>query len=224
MIQRFWKRSLYLFWLLEVSLFCIYLFLTIISPQEVAYMLDNQQLFFFYSNDFGSFFETLLKPLFIILLGNVYLLCHKYNTYAGPVVAALAVLLVGALYDDFTQFFAVNQHYSSMIWTHAGLEAPKGSLTRSTHIGVWEAETSELKLRPYVHYLYLLVFLKLWHTLFIVYFFLFFENARLYADRTSFNVVAANLQNFYFLMFFNYILKVSLLKGYLNYLGGFVYF
>lgn len=57
-----------------------------------------------------------------------------------------------------------------------------------------------------------------------MYFFLFFENARLYTDKSSFNVIAANVQNFYFLMFFNYILKVSLLKNYLNYLGGFVYY
>ena len=224
MIQRFWKRSLYLFWLLEVSLFCIYLFLTIISPQEVAYMLDNQQLFFFYNNDFGSFFSSLLKPLTIILLGNLYLLCHKYNTYAGPVIAALSVFLVNALYDDFVQFFALNQHYSSMVWTHTGVETPKNAFARTTHVGVWEVEVAELKLRPYMHYLYLLVFLKLWHTLFIVYFFLFFENARLYTDKSSFNIIAANVQNFYFLMFFNYILKISLIKNYLNYLGGFVYY
>ena len=187
-------------------------------------MLDNQQLFFFYNNDLSSFFTTLLKPVTVILLGNIYLLCHKYNTYAGPVAALLTILLVNALYDDFIQFFTVNQHYSSMVWTHAGVKASKGSLVRTTHIGVWEVEVAELKLRPYMHYLYLLVFLKLWHTLFIVYFFLFFENVRLYTDKVSFNIIAANVQNFYFLLFFNYILKVSLLKTYLSYLGGFVYY
>ena len=224
MIQRFWKRALYLFWLLEVSLFCIYLFLTLISPQEVAYMLDNQQLFFFYNNNLNAFFFNLLKPLFIILLGNIYLLSHKYNSSASLLICLLTLLLLNALYDDFSQFFAINQHYSSVVWTHTGVETPKNTFFRNTHVGVWEVETTELKLRPYMHYLYLLVFLKLWHTLFIVYFFLFFENARLYTDRTSFNIIAANIQNFYFLMFFNYILKVSLLKNYLNYLAGFVYY
>lgn len=224
MIQRFWKRALYLFWILEVGLFCIYLFLTVISPQEVAYMLDNQQLFFFYNNNFNAFFISLLKPLTIILLGNIYLLCHKYNTASGPLVAVLALLLINSLYDDFVQFFAINQHYTGMVWTHTGVETPKNAFSRTTHVGIWEVEAAELKLRPYMHYLYLLVFLKLWHTLFIVYFFLFFENARLYTDRTSFNVIAANIQNFYFLMFFNYILKISLIKNYLNYLGAFIYY
>ncbi len=223
-IQRFWKRALYLFWLLEVSLFCIYLFLTIISPQEVAYMLDNQHLFFFYNNDHRAFVYGLLKPLIVILLGNIYLLCHKYNVYASPLLAALTILLLSALFDDFVQFFAMNQHYYSMVWTHTGVEYKLDVSLKASHIGVWEIEVSELKLRPYIHYLYLLVFLKLWHTFFIVYFFLYFENARLYTDKTSFNIIASNVQNFYFLMFFNYILKISLVKSYLNYLGSFVYY
>ena len=135
-IQRFWKRALYLFWLLEVSLFCIYLFLTVISPQEVSYMLDNQQLFFLYNNNFGAFFASLLKPLFIILLGNIYLLAHKYNTPSGPIVALLALFLLNALYDDFAQFFAINQHYSGTVWTHNGTEVPKNTFYRNTHVGV----------------------------------------------------------------------------------------
>ena len=75
-----------------------------------------------------------------------------------------------------------------------------------------------------MHFLYLLIFLKLWHTLFIVYFFLFFENVRLVTGKTSFNVISANMQNFYFLMFFSYILKIGSIKQYLNYLGTFVYY
>lgn len=46
----------------------------------------------------------------------------------------------------------------------------------------------------------------------------------MYTNQSSFNVLSANLQNFYFLLFFNYILKISFLKSYLNYLGSFVYF
>ena len=68
-----------------------------------------------------------------------------------------------------------------------------------------------------MHYVYLLIFLKLWHTVFIFLFFIFFENIRLYTNNTSFNLLAANLQNFYFLLFFNYILKFFTIKLFLNY-------
>ena len=223
-IQRFWKRALYLFWLLEVGLFCIYLFLTIISPQEVSYMLDNQQLFFSYNNNLKAFFESLLRAIIIILLANLYLLSYKYNTFRAPIVLALTLLLVLALFDDFVQFYSINQHYSNYNWNHAALEIEYDSTLKSRYLGVWEQELAELKLRPYIHYLYLLVFLKLWHTLFIVYTFLMLENIRLYTGITSFNILSANLQNFYFLLFFNFILKISFLKSYFNYLGGFVYY
>ncbi len=224
MIQRFWKRTLYLFWLLEIGLFMIYLYLSIISPQEVAYMLDNTQLFLSYGSDMLPFFKTLLRPLFIILFANVYLLCHKFNAPKTPIAAIIALMLVLGLYDDFLQFYAINQHYSSFNWNHVSLENSGDAILKSNYLGIWEQELAELKLRTYIHYMYLLVFLKLWHTLFIVYFFLFFENARLFTNNTSFNVISANIQNFYFLMFFSYILKISLIKYYLNYFGSFVYY
>lgn len=223
-IQRFWKRSLYLFWILEVGLFCIYLFLTIISPQEVSYMLDNQQLFFFYNNNLNAFFQALLRPILIILLANIYLLSHKYNTFKLPIIFCLTLFLTASLYDDAIQFYAINQSYSNITWNHVGLEIQADSLYRGSYIGAWEQELAEIKLRTYIHYLYLLIFLKLWHTLFIVIMFLFLENIRLYTGLNSFNVLSANLQNFYFLLFFNFILKISMVKSYLNYLGTFVYY
>lgn len=224
MIQRFWKRSLYLFWLLEIGLFMIYLYLSLISPQEVAYMLDNTQLLLSYGTDLLSFFKTLLRPLFILLIANLYLLNHKYNGSKIAITSLLTLLLVSGLYEDFLQFYAINQHYSNYSWLHTSVENSNDVTIRNGYIGVWEQELAELKLRPFIHYMYLLVFLKLWHTLFIVYFFLFFENARLFSNNTSFNAISANIQNFYFLMFFSYILKISLIKYYLNYLGSFVYY
>lgn len=76
-------------------------------------MLDNQQLFFSYNNNLKNFFESLLRPILVILLANMYILAHKYNTFRLPIVLALTLLLVVALFDDFIQFYAINQHYSS---------------------------------------------------------------------------------------------------------------
>jgi len=76
-------------------------------------MLDNQQLFFSYNNNLKNFFESLLRPILVILLANTYILAHKYNTFRLPIVLALTLLLVVALFDDFIQFYAINQHYSN---------------------------------------------------------------------------------------------------------------
>lgn len=60
--------------------------------------------------------------------------------------------------------------------------------------------------------------------MFIFFVFVFLDNASNRTNGGSFNTLAANLQNFYFLMFFNYILKVSLAKQYLGYLGTYVFY
>ena len=226
MLQRFWKRALWLFWLLELFLFFIYLFLAVISPQEVAYMLDNTQLVLDPTAHIKAFFVNTLNALIIILLFNAQLLLHKYNTWRQVVNAAIAVLLLRAATEDFLQFFAVNNFYSSYSWNHVHMDATTGnaSVYRTAELGVWEQEVVELKTRTAAHYTYLLVFLKLWHTVFILTVFIFLDNVTNRTHGGSYNTLAANLQNFYFLMFFNYILKIALVKHYLGYLGTYVFY
>lgn len=225
-IQRFWKRALWLFWLLELFLFFIYLFLAVISPQEVAYMLDNTQLVLDYSLNLKAFFTSVLNALLILLLANAQLLLHKYNTIRTIISCAITAFLLRAVTEDFLQFYAINNFYSSYSWAHARLEtsAPNIEAYSAGAVGVWEQEVVELKTRTILHYLYLLIFLKLWHTVFIFTVYVFLENIVARTGLASFNILAANLQNFYFLMFFNYILKITMVKSYLNYLGTYVFY
>ena len=227
-IQRFWKRALWLFWMLELFLFSIYLFLAIISPQEVSYMLDNSQLVFDITSNLGIFFKNLTYALIIVLLANLQLLMHKFNMMRAAVASAIGILLLRAVFEDFVQFYTINNFYNSFTWSHSGLELADTKYSTdaytSKYSGVWELESIELKNRTICHYYYLLIFLKLWHTVFIFIFFLFFENINWRSTITSYNTLAANLQNFYFLMFFNYILKIALFKQYGVYLGTYVYY
>lgn len=218
MIQRFWKRALWLFWLLELFLFFIFLYLALISPQEVGYMADLPNLVASHVFGLKSFFTTILYALIIILLMNVALILHKYNDISNAIFGVIFLLLLRAVFEDVTQFYTINNQYNGLTWSHVRAEGSAGTL------GVWEQEVAELKIRTAHHYTYMLVFLKLWHTLFIVSVFIFLENASLRLNGRSFNSLAANLQNFYFLMFFNYILKISALKDYLSYLTVFAFY
>lgn len=225
-IQRFWKRALWLFWLLELFLFGIYLFLAVISPQEVAYMLDNHQLVIDPTTNLKAFFLNTLNALFIILIFNIQLLLHKYNAWKQALNVVVAALLLRAVTEDFLQFYAINNFYSGYAWTRVPADASTkdGVAYRAAELGVWEQETAELKTRTAVHYTYMLIFLKLWHTVFIFIAFVFLDNVANRTNGGSFNMLAANLQNFYFLMFFNYILKVSMAKQYLGYLGTYAFY
>lgn len=226
-IQRFWKRALYLFWVLEISLFTIYMFLALISPQEVAYMLDNTQLFYYYNNTFNTFFNNLLRLLFVVLLANIWVLSHKYKTYNKLLTITIGLLLILSLMEDITQFYGISQSYLNYTWLHAPTTEVNADVINGFYNNsgsVWELESSDIKLRTSMHYLYLLIFLKMVHTVFIIYYFVFFENACLLIKNESFNIISSNLQNMYFLMFFGFILKISLLKDYLIYIGGHAYY
>lgn len=211
-IQRFWKRALYLFWLLEVNLFLIYLYLTLISPQESIYMMDYAYLYNQYIFQLKSFFNLILLLILIILISNVIILLHKNNSFYSIFTLSLSMCLLIILYEDSLQFYYINQMYNNLQWSYDDKD------------DLWELENNVIKLRPYLNYLYLLVFLKLWHTVFIVIFFWFFEIHSFSIKNSSFNILAAQHQNFYFLLFFGFILKIVFLKNYMNYLYEYVYY
>lgn len=211
-IQRFWKRALYLFWILEVNLFLIYLYLTLISPQESLYMMDYAYLYNQYIFQLKSFFNLILTLVTILLISNITILLYKYNSFNSVFIIILSILLLTILYEDSVQFYYINQLYTNLQWSYDDKD------------DIWELENSVIRLRPYLNYLYLLVFLKLWHTVFIVIFFWFFEIHTFSLKSTSFNVLAAQHQNFYFLLFFGFILKIVFLKNYMNYLYEYVYY
>lgn len=94
-------------------LFLIYLFLTFISPQEVSYMLDNNQLMIDYFSKNIPFFKTSFKILIIILLSNLLLLHHKYNTLFSIFTVFIGIILITVLIDDFLQFYSFNGIYSA---------------------------------------------------------------------------------------------------------------
>jgi hypothetical protein len=44
-VQRFWRRTYILFWLIEITTFSVFLFLTINASQESFYMFDQISIF-----------------------------------------------------------------------------------------------------------------------------------------------------------------------------------
>jgi hypothetical protein len=96
---------------LELFLFLIYLFLTLISPQEPLYMQDTMYLMMNYVADLKSFFLNLFKIILVILGFNILLLAIKYNTFAQYLSYSLFLFLLTILVDDFAQFYSLHQFY-----------------------------------------------------------------------------------------------------------------
>ena len=217
-VQRFWKRSLYLFWLLELALFFIYLFLTLISPQEYLFV-DMVSLHYSYIFNLFSFFKNIFFVLILIFLVNLSLILWKYNTFRGLLQIFILFYFLIILQEDFIQFFYINQYYSNIVCV---LDNDWDKEFQDVYL--WNIECGNLKRRTLLHYFFILGFLKFWHTFFIVGFFLFFEVINIKTKHNSYNILASVLQNCYFLLLFTFILKIIFLKSYISYMYEYVYY
>lgn len=106
-IQRFWKRSLYLFWLIELFLFFIYLFLMLNSPNETYYLLDHKVLFHAHDSIHLIFFLDIRGVLTLIWLISFSLLWNMgffFNVLINTVIFGLLMLI---LWGEFTQTFTL---------------------------------------------------------------------------------------------------------------------
>ena len=209
--QRFWKRAWFLFWILELVLFIIFLSLSLTSPDEVLFLFGYSGQYFNFSFNLIFFLKTVFNALIVILIGNISLLLVKYKTFKNIFLKIILILLIIIFMEDFSQFFNINQFYNAVRWNYNDIEK------------CWLFDKQVLKLRTNTHYMYILVVLKIWHTLFILAFFLFLENFRLNNYVLSFGSFSSNLKNFFFLYFFTFILKINLIKSYLNHLFQYVY-
>ena len=74
-------------------------------------MLDTIQLVNNNATNFNNFFANTQYALLIVLLANILILTHKYNTINGIVMCTLTFLLLRAVYEDFIQFITINNYY-----------------------------------------------------------------------------------------------------------------
>jgi hypothetical protein len=112
-IQRFWKRTLYLFWSLELFLFFIYSWLVLISPSEVEWMFDQSQLFLSSYFNGLSFFNQILVTLVVLYIA-VLLQYHITYTRSSIWLVMLLVLLFGVLLNDGSQTIITSLYYGNV--------------------------------------------------------------------------------------------------------------
>lgn len=212
-IQRYWKRSLYLFWVLELFLFSIYVYLILVTPTEVEWLLDQPQLF--HSNWWNGslFFMKLIIVLAIILIAILlsYVLLNQNSLLMYTLILLNTILLSVILFSDSAQTFMYSIFYSGISWEY---DLDKGA---------WLINSEVDKLRTVTHYMFLITVLKYWHTVFIVAVWLVTTMFVLQSPYVGQGAFAANKQNFYFLYGFAFIWTLFLYKVYANHLYEYVY-
>lgn len=209
-IQRFWKRTLYLFWSLELFLFFIYSWLILISPSEVEWMFDNSQLYLSSYVKGSSFFSQILLTLTVLYLTSLiqyFLFYSKIEFY----LLVLLVLLFSVLLNDGSQVIITSLYYGNVsVWFNPS------NFT-------WSIAGDLIENRTNHNYTWLVVILKFWHTAFIVIFYLFVLMFFLQINMSFHGMYSSILQNFIFLYLFSFIMYYFLVKDYMNIIYEYVY-
>ena len=194
-IQRFWRRSFILFWVLELFLLFIVVFLTFNASQETYYMLDNSQIF---KTHFLSWRIFLLKiiPMASLIILTFYLviilksnILSKTNFY----ILLVTMILTYICWLEFYHFFHVTNFYGNLVWQYDNNDK------------IWVIEQEVRRTRIVNHYMNFLVILKFLHILFIYTFWVFFVLRGQEIERYRYPLLSANIQNFIMLYLLTWI-------------------
>jgi hypothetical protein len=201
-IQRFWRRSYILFWLIEFSLFMVYVYLTLNANQESFYMFDQIQVFKTHLFSWRSFLLKIFPLTVLLILGYFLLLSLKWNVLSknSLLVTIITLIIVNVVWVEFYQFFHVVNYYGNFNWVYEADEK------------MWSLELEPRKTRTVNHYVMLLLILKFWHIVLIVAFWVFFILRGLEIGRLRYPLLSANLQNFLILYLFAWVNMFPWLK------------
>lgn len=209
-IQRFWKRSFMLFWLIEIFLFGIYLFLICNAPEESYYMLDQSKINKNLLINMNDFFYKMLFLLYINLM--VYCLLLLTKTSNKKLFLLIFYWCHILIYFEAFQLIYYNNYFYNYIYIYDNEEM------------VWQFESDYLKSRTYYYYLYIFILLKYWHIFFIYFYLIIYLNYLFIFNYNSYNWLSVFYQNFFFIYIFNIIYLYLFLKKFVRYYSSYEYY
>ena len=203
-IQRFWRRSYILFWVLEGVVFVIFLYLTINSASEPFYMYDQIQYFKTHLFSWSFFLLKLLPLTFLIIISYIFLVSVKWTIFSKNILFLflLTGVLIYVIWLEFYQFFHILNFYGNLFWVY------------DIDDHTWTLENEPRRTRISNHYVSLLMILKFWHIVLIFVFWIFSLLRWLETKRVRYPLLSANLQNFIILYFFAWVSMYPWFKFY----------
>lgn len=201
-IQRFWRRSYILFWLIESCLLVVFFYLTINAGQETPFMLDQIHIFKTHLFSWRFFLPKLFLLSLLIILGYFLLLSVKWNIFSKNIslVLIITLILTYLLWTEFYQIYHISNFYANFFWSYDADDK------------MWSLETDARRTRIVNHYVMILFFLKFWHIVFIYGFWIFFVLRINELSRIRYPLYSANFQNFIILYIMAWLFMYPWLK------------
>jgi hypothetical protein len=203
-VQRFWRRSYILFWILEGYLFLIFFYLTVNASAESFYMYDQTQIYKTHLYSWRFFLLKLLPITFLIVIGYIYLLSLRSIVFSKNVLFLflLTAVLTYVIWLEFYQFYHILHFYGNLFWVY------------DIDDHTWNLELEPRRTRIVNHYTTILMILKFWHIVFIYGFWVFFLLRVSELNRVRYPLLSANLQNFIVLYIFAWVSMYPWIKFY----------
>lgn len=205
-IQRFWKRTFALFWMLEFFLFFCFFYLTLNASQEPFFMFDNVQIFKTHLFSWKIFLTKIYPTLFCLLLINFLIYQLKYSNFSklSFLIIVITFLIFYILWIEFYQFFHVVSYYNSFQWKFDEEE------------NYWFLENELKRTRIINHFLTICLVAKFWHVVFSAYFWLFFILRGLELKKIRFPLLAATFQNIFFIYILSWLYMYPWFKYFIS--------
>lgn len=201
-IQRFWKRTGMVFWLIEGFLFMLFFYYFLNSSQEPLYMFDysnlNQELLIQLKTSYRNMILLSLAIYlsFILILNNNFL-----NYYQNILLLSLISLIVFyMLFIETYQFAYIISLFSEKNWL----------FDESNQI--WSLEFEQNNLRVKQQYFILCLIAKYWHFIFIFISWFFFLIKCLEVNKINYNILGYNIQNLIILYMLNLFCLIQWFK------------
>ena len=185
-VQRFWKRSLILFWLIEGGLLFVFVFLTLNSNSYLYNVVDQTQLFKTHLFSWKIFLLKIFPTTFLLLLTYVFLLNNKWQPLNKNIffIIPITCLLLYIIWVEFYQFYHVMNFYTSTNWEYETLDKQ------------WVVKTDTRRSSQTNHLVSILLILKFWHVLFIAAVWFFFVLRSEESGKSKYPLISANFLNF----------------------------
>ena len=201
-IQRFWKRTYIIFWIIEAGTFSVFFYLTLNASSEPVYMYDQIKIYKTHLFSWRWFLIKLLPSVAIILLGYYLQLTLKWNLFnkQNTIILTITLLLLYILWLEFYQFFHILSFFGNIYWNFDYDEY------------IWTLELDTRRTRLANNYISVCLFVKFWHFVFIFLFWIFFVLRINELGRMRYPLLVANVQNFIIIYIMSWVYMYPWLK------------
>lgn len=201
-IQRFWKRTGIIFWILEGFLFAIFFYYFLNSSQEPLYMFDYANLNQEYLFQIRTTYRSMMWLSFIIFLCFILNLNLNSKTYYQNVLlmAFISLCVFYTLYIESYQFVYIMNLLQHRMWVFDDLDQ------------TWSLKNEANNIRTKQQYFILCLVGKYWHFIFIFISWFFFFIKSLEVRKINITLFGYNTQNIIILYWLNLMCLVQWLK------------